>query len=155
LPQRSHSAFPARYAWHKHNELKEQYSDWIKQLQGFVVLCWFVYCFIAAVYGGMEMVHISPLRSIYHLLSALNALAANNKGMWPVKLSSSKILNWGCWLIQVILYNGRKMVVVAGVYEDYHALTCVIQLRMLMFCQLNIRRAFWEIHYCCYSVAVI
>jgi len=37
-------------------------------------------------------------------------------GMWAVKLCSKKILlNWWCQLMQVVLYNVNKMVVIAVV----------------------------------------
>jgi len=34
------------------------------------------------------------------------------------------VLNWRCWLMQVDLYNGHKMVVVVVVVVTYHMLTC-------------------------------
>jgi len=48
------------------------------------------------------------------LLRNPNALVAVSKGMRAVKLCTNKILqvlNWRCWLTQVDLHNGRKMVV--------------------------------------------
>ena len=39
--------------------------------------------------------------------------------MRAVKLCSNKILpilNWGCWLMQVVLYNGRKTIVVVACF---------------------------------------
>jgi len=29
------------------------------------------------------------------------------------------VLNWGCWLMQVVLYNGCKMVVIVAAVQVY------------------------------------
>ena len=55
----------------------------------------------------------TPLRTLANV-SNLNALVAVSKGMWAVKLCSSKILQFlteGAGLTQVVLYNGCKMLV--------------------------------------------
>ena len=58
-----------------------------------------------------EMVLVTPLRrTLDHLLPNPNALVVVSKGTRAAKLCSIKSSNidWGCWLTQVILYNGRK-----------------------------------------------
>jgi len=39
LPRHRHGAFPPQDDWQKRNEMKTQYSDWIKQLEGCVIVC--------------------------------------------------------------------------------------------------------------------
>jgi len=47
----------------------------------------------------------------------LNALVAVSKDMQAVKLlqQNPRVLNWGCRLMQVVLYNGCKKIVVVVV----------------------------------------
>ena len=50
LPRRSHKVVPERVGWQKRDEMKEQYSDWIRQLKGSLIICQSVYCFLARIY---------------------------------------------------------------------------------------------------------
>ena len=62
------------------------------------------------------------------MFSLMCVLVAISKAMQAVKLCSTKIIpvfNWECQLMQVFLYNGRKMVVVVA------AAAAVIQLFFL------------------------
>jgi len=61
----------------------------------------------------METMQVASLRRT--LAFSLNVLVAVSKGDWAVKFCSNKnsaVLNWGCQLSQVVVYNGCKMVVI-------------------------------------------
>jgi len=62
------------------------------------------------------MVQVTPLQSLRNLALFLNpnVLVAVIKGMRAVKLlhQNPPVLNWGCQLMQVVLYNGCKKVLV-------------------------------------------
>jgi len=64
-------------------------------------------------YGDGVLVQVTPMKRTL-ASSNPNAPAAISKGMRAVKLCSNKILQFltGCLLTQVVLYNGRKTVVV-------------------------------------------
>jgi len=54
---------------------------------------------------------------LYNGLKITHALVAINKGMWAVILlqQNPPVLNWGYWLMQIVLYNGSKTVAVVVV----------------------------------------
>jgi len=62
-----------------------------------------------------EMVQVTPLRS-----TLTHALVAISKGMWAVILlqQNPPVFNWGYWLMQIALYNGRKTVAVVVVADN-------------------------------------
>jgi len=60
----------------------------------------------------METVHVTPLRT---LVSSPESEFASchqqgHAGSETLLQQNPPVLNWGCWLAQVILYNGRKLV---------------------------------------------
>jgi len=53
-----------------------------------------------------------------------------SKGMWAVKLRNQQnppVLNWRCQITQVDLYNGRNMIVVVAVAQQYKKVLNAIQ----------------------------
>ena len=67
----------------------------------------------------MEKLFFSVNHAIWAKISFF-ALVAISKGMWAVK-QNVPVLDWGCRLTQVVLYNGRKTVLVVVKLSDIGA----------------------------------
>ena len=64
---------------------------------------------------------------LWHLLPSPIALVAVSKRMLTVRLlqQNPPVLNWGCWLTQIVLCNGSKMVVGASISHNFVFFNCV------------------------------
>jgi len=74
----------------------------------------------------------------------MNALVVVSRGIRTVKLlqQNPPVLNWRCWLMQVVLYIGRKATVVAAVVllVVEVLLNCVILSIICFICITNMLR---------------